>query len=252
MSESKVIIKGITQDGLMGGTLKISANGSEVAELKKNTIIEIPITNDIVITAKCGFNKCKEPVFAKAGVVTEIEYIYDKNTGQIIPIVNGAFATKQEPVVVETPVQNIQPEEPAVQETQEQVIQEPVENKSRSTVAMAILSFVIATFLGVISAMIPKAGLFLMVLYGLIAAWATYMFLSEIIASKGVRVLIGIIVGIIFFFLVSLLLSMYTDPYSALNMWANSLDVNLFTAVIYVLPLTVLWFIPIFVVAKLL
>lgn len=247
MSDSKVVIKGISQKGLLGGTLKISANGTVVAEVAKNAVIEIPITSDTAITARCGVNKCNESVLAKAGEVTEIEYTYDKSAAQIVPIVNGSSIEKQ-PVIAEA-THDVSPKE-SVSQSVESVQSQTEDKKSRSTVAMIILSVVIATFLGVVSAMVPTAGIFLMVLYGIFAGWATYMFLSEIVASAGVRVLIGIIVGIVLFFFISWILSFYSDPFSPISIWLNETGLNAITVFIAVLPLTVLWFIPTFVLAK--
>ena len=82
--ESKVIVYGITQKFLVGGTLKIYADGALLGEVKKNEKAEFPIARDCVITAKCGVNPIKEKTSVKAGICTVIKYEYDRITSSFI------------------------------------------------------------------------------------------------------------------------------------------------------------------------
>ncbi|MBQ6467442.1 MAG: zinc ribbon domain-containing protein [Clostridia bacterium] len=83
-SESKVIVYGITQKFLIGGTLKIYADGVLLGEVKKNEKAEFPIARDCVITAKCGVNPVKEKTKVKGGIITVIKYEYDRISSSFI------------------------------------------------------------------------------------------------------------------------------------------------------------------------
>ena len=85
--ESKVIIYGLSQNMLIGGTLKIYANGEFIGEVKKGQNLEFPIEEDTVITAKCGINPSKGKIEVKPGKTTKIIYQYNRLTGSFIPTV---------------------------------------------------------------------------------------------------------------------------------------------------------------------
>ena len=82
--ESKVIVYGITQKFLIGGTLKIYADGVLLGEVKKNEKAEFPITRDCVITAKCGVNPIKEKTSVRGGIITVIKYEYERISSSFI------------------------------------------------------------------------------------------------------------------------------------------------------------------------
>ena len=82
--ESKLIVYGLTQKFLAGGTLKIYADGVLLGEVKKNEKSEFPISNNCVITAKCGINPIKEKTQVKSGIITVIKYEYERVSGSFI------------------------------------------------------------------------------------------------------------------------------------------------------------------------
>ena len=85
--ESKVIIYGLSQMGILGGKLKIYVDGEYVGEVKKGQNLEIPIDKDCIITAKCGINPSKGKIGVKAGKTTKIKYEYNKLSGSFIPCI---------------------------------------------------------------------------------------------------------------------------------------------------------------------
>ena len=85
--ESKVIIYGLSQMGILGGNLKIYVDGEYVGDVKKGQMLEIPIEKDCTITAKCGINPSKGKIDVKAGRTTKIKYEYNKLSGSFIPCI---------------------------------------------------------------------------------------------------------------------------------------------------------------------
>lgn len=85
--ESKVIIFGLSQMGLLGGKLKIYADGKFMGEIKKGQSLEFPIEKDCTITAKCGINPSKGKIDVKAGKTTKIKYEYNRISGCFIPCI---------------------------------------------------------------------------------------------------------------------------------------------------------------------
>lgn len=83
--ESKLIVYGITQKFLIGGTLKIYADGVLLGEVGKNEKAEFPITKDCVITPKWGINHAlNDKTSVKSGITTVIKYEYDRVSGSLI------------------------------------------------------------------------------------------------------------------------------------------------------------------------
>lgn len=80
-----VIVYGLSQMNLLGGSLKVYANGSYVGTVKKHGVMEFLIEEDSVITAKCGINPSKGAIEAKVGRTTKIKYDYNRVTGCFIP-----------------------------------------------------------------------------------------------------------------------------------------------------------------------
>ena len=85
--ESKVIIYGLSQMGLLGGKIKIYIDGEFVGEIRKGQNLEIPIEKDCTITAKCGINPSKGKIDVKAGKTTKIKYEYNRISGSFIPCI---------------------------------------------------------------------------------------------------------------------------------------------------------------------
>lgn len=80
----KLIVYGITQKFLVGGTLKIYADGVLIGEVRKNEKVEFPITKNCIITAKCGVNPIKEKTSVKGGITTVIRYEYERISSSFI------------------------------------------------------------------------------------------------------------------------------------------------------------------------
>ena len=85
LKESKVIIYGITQRFLIGGTLKIFVDGILKAKVGKREKVAIPVEHDCTITAQCGINPLKGKVQIKGGRITTIKFEYDRITGVVAP-----------------------------------------------------------------------------------------------------------------------------------------------------------------------
>lgn len=84
-SSGTVIVYGLSQMNLIGGSLKIYVNGVHVGTVKKHGVLEFPIGEDSVITAKCGINPSKGAIEAKVGRTTKIKYDYNRITGCLVP-----------------------------------------------------------------------------------------------------------------------------------------------------------------------
>lgn len=54
-----VIVYGLSQMNLIGGSLKIYANGVHAGTVKKHGVLEFSIRENSIITAKCGINPSK-------------------------------------------------------------------------------------------------------------------------------------------------------------------------------------------------
>lgn len=84
-SGGTVIVYGLSQMNLIGGSLKIYVNGVHVGAVKKHGVLEFPIGEDSTITAKCGINPSKGAIEAKVGRTTKIKYDYNRITGCLVP-----------------------------------------------------------------------------------------------------------------------------------------------------------------------
>ena len=80
-SEGIVIIYGLRQTFLIGGTISIYLDGKYYDSVKKGASLEIKITKDTEITAKCGINAMKGNYLAKAGKLQKIQIVYDRLLG---------------------------------------------------------------------------------------------------------------------------------------------------------------------------
>ena len=78
--ESKLIVYGLQQRFLIGGTMKLFIDGEYVGSVKKFDRAEFPITKDCVLTAKCGVNLSKGECKIKAGEITKVQIIFRKGT----------------------------------------------------------------------------------------------------------------------------------------------------------------------------
>ena len=80
-NEGTVIIYGLRQTFLIGGTMKIYLDGEYYDSVKKGASLEIKITKDTQITAKCGINVMKGKYLAKVGKLQKIQIVYDRLLG---------------------------------------------------------------------------------------------------------------------------------------------------------------------------
>lgn len=80
-SEGTVIIYGIKQAFLIGGTMDIYLDGKYYGSVKRDASIEIKINKDTEITAKCGINVLKGKYLAKAGRIQNLQIVYNRWIG---------------------------------------------------------------------------------------------------------------------------------------------------------------------------
>ncbi|WP_305118066.1 hypothetical protein [uncultured Adlercreutzia sp.] len=80
-----MIVYGLSQMNLIGGTLKVFANGQLVGSVKRNHTLTFTIAEDAEITVKCGINPSKGAVTAQAGKETKIKYDFNRVTGCLVP-----------------------------------------------------------------------------------------------------------------------------------------------------------------------
>lgn len=80
-----VIVYGLSQMNLIGGSLKIYANGVHAGTVKKHGVLEFSIRENSIITAKCGINPSKGVIEVKVGRTTKIKYDYNRITGCLVP-----------------------------------------------------------------------------------------------------------------------------------------------------------------------
>ena len=82
--ESKAIIYGLSQMGILGDKLKIYVGGEYIGNVRKEQNLEIPIEKDCTITAKCGINPSKGKIDIKVRKTTKIRYKCNKLSGSFI------------------------------------------------------------------------------------------------------------------------------------------------------------------------
>ena len=80
-----VIVYGLSQMNLIGGSLKIYANGVHAGTVKKHGVLEFSIRENSIITTKCGINPSKGVIEVKVGRTTKIKYDYNRITGCLVP-----------------------------------------------------------------------------------------------------------------------------------------------------------------------
>lgn len=80
-NEEIVIIYGLRQTFLIGEIMKIYLDGEYYDSVKKGASLEIKITKDTQITAKCGIDITKGKYLAKVGKLQKIQIVYDRLTG---------------------------------------------------------------------------------------------------------------------------------------------------------------------------
>ena len=78
--ESKLIVYGLQQKFLIGGTMSLFLDDVHVGDVKKFERAEFPITKDCVLTAKCGVNLSKGVCNIKAGEVTKVQIIFRRGS----------------------------------------------------------------------------------------------------------------------------------------------------------------------------
>ena len=84
-TEGIVTVYGLSQMNLVGGTLKVFANGQPVGSVKRNHTLTFTIVEDTEITVKCGINPSKGAITAQAGKETKIKYDFNRITGCLVP-----------------------------------------------------------------------------------------------------------------------------------------------------------------------
>lgn len=83
-ARSVAIVYGLRQGFLIGGTMKLYIDDKYVASVDKGAKVEIPITKNCVLTAKCGINPCKGRKNLQYGKTTKIQIVYERFTGSFL------------------------------------------------------------------------------------------------------------------------------------------------------------------------
>jgi len=93
INDSKVIVYGITQQALIGGTLQVLFNGEWIGEVKKQAVLEFPITKDGVVSVNYGMKRNTGKIEVKAGQITSIKYEFSGYSGQLVPKIIDSIGT---------------------------------------------------------------------------------------------------------------------------------------------------------------
>lgn len=80
-NEGTVVIHGIKQGFLIGGTMDIYLDGQYYGSVKKDDSLEIKIAKDTEITARCGINVLKGKYLAKVGKIQKLQIVYNRWIG---------------------------------------------------------------------------------------------------------------------------------------------------------------------------
>lgn len=79
--KSELIIYGITQTWLLGGTVTALLDGVVAAMIRKGEKVTLPITHACELTIRCGINPIRPRRTILPGRTTKIQVIYDRLTG---------------------------------------------------------------------------------------------------------------------------------------------------------------------------
>ncbi len=79
--KSVAIVYGLQQTFLIGGTVKLYIDGEYIASVKKGDSVEIPVTRNCTLTAKCGLNPFKGKKELRVGKTSKIQIVYDRLLG---------------------------------------------------------------------------------------------------------------------------------------------------------------------------
>lgn len=80
-AKSELIIRGIAQRFLIGGTVTALIDGKAVAKVRKREIVTLPITHTCLLTIRCGINTEKAERVVQAGRTTKLQVVYDRLEG---------------------------------------------------------------------------------------------------------------------------------------------------------------------------
>ena len=95
--ESKLIVHGLNERFLIGGTMRLYIDGVYVGEVKKFDRFEMPVTKDCTLSVECGVNASKPSCEIKAGEVTKIQILFRKGT-------TGGFYLQKVDTVINGPI----------------------------------------------------------------------------------------------------------------------------------------------------
>lgn len=82
--KSELIIYGLAQTFLIGGTINVLLDNNLVAKVRKGEKVVLPITQSCELTIKCGINIMKSRKIIHPGRTTKIQVIYDRLTGSFL------------------------------------------------------------------------------------------------------------------------------------------------------------------------
>lgn len=95
--ESKLIVHGLNERFLIGGTMRLYLDDVFVGEVAKFDRFETEITKDCTLRVECGVNTSKPSCQIKAGEVTKIQIIFRRGT-------TGGFYLQKVDTVVNGPI----------------------------------------------------------------------------------------------------------------------------------------------------
>lgn len=83
-NKSQLIVYGLQQTILVGGTITLLLDGKVVGEVHKGEKITLPIEKSCELTIKCGLNPSRSRRIIHAGQTTTIQVVYDRLTGSFL------------------------------------------------------------------------------------------------------------------------------------------------------------------------
>lgn len=82
--KSELILYGITQTFLIGGTVTALLDGRVVAKIHKGEKVVLPITKTCELTIRCGINLMKSRKMIFPDRTTKVQVVYDRLTGSFL------------------------------------------------------------------------------------------------------------------------------------------------------------------------
>lgn len=77
----KLVIFGIRQGFLLGGTITAMLDGVPFGKVEKNAAMEIPIARPCRLSVKCGINYLSKDLMIYPGRVTQVQVTYNRWLG---------------------------------------------------------------------------------------------------------------------------------------------------------------------------